>query len=244
MSTNVDKETGSQDRIENLTDDEAVRRVVAELKPLMVSTGKGYVLARYALGSKVNELDKAYGTRAVDKLAAALGRGYGPDNLRVFARIARTWTQAEFEPLAERGLEISDFRELWKLAKVSDEATRARVVQQAIENAWPIATLKEEVRKATGQAPDRPKKAAHVQRELPVLTVTDALNALIITKQARLDEQASVREKLDQIDPQSAQALAAEINHAIDAVRAQRAALDQTEQLLVAALQLPTGAAA
>lgn len=246
MSEIVDRDEAPNERNHTTTsshEDQAVLKVVADVMPLLARTNQEHALARYVLGQKVNELDNTYGESAVSKLARKLGHGFGADYLRVFARIARTWTRDAFTELASEGLAIEHFREL---AKVKDAETRARVEQQAAKNSWSMAKLKKAIRRETKNEHTSNTTHDNAETELTAstMTVIEALNAIITVTHARKTEQVRLREHVNHIDARSAHAMTAEINQALESLSAQRAAIEETERLLAAALRLPTGIAA
>lgn len=142
-----------------------LREKFAVVRGLLRGEGVHQARVRRAIGAVVIELEDAalYGAGAVKKLAEEFN--LDPATLYDYAKVARLWTEAEFENLLEMRRTDHDlsFSHFVEVAKVQCPVQRGVWLEKAVRDRLSVAKLKEAIIKAVPSA--RPAGAVTCSRK-------------------------------------------------------------------------------
>ena len=125
----------------------ALRTKVDEIRAHLQRATPREALERYKIGVAIRDIDsdrRKYGQSAVAKVARALG--FNEDTLYLYASVARTWKERDFEELASRKGERTKlplaFSHFVVLATVEDARTRAALAEEALTRGLAVRQLR------------------------------------------------------------------------------------------------------
>ena len=129
------------------TQERALIAKCQKIKRLELAATSDECNGRYAIGVEILSVrtdKKTYGTGAVEKIAAALGRD--ANTLYDYGKVAEVWDEPKFETQSKKpnknGVPLS-FSHFIVLANVKDAAGRARFLEAALAEALSVSALKE-----------------------------------------------------------------------------------------------------
>jgi len=120
-----------------------------QIRGLLAKETRGSAQVRYCIGAIVRRVEKGgrrYGSRAVEKLALALG--LDDSTLYVYAQVAGRWNKRAFKSLLGRkgkyGLPLS-WSHLAELALVEDNERREGLIQATLQKGLSVRDLKRQI---------------------------------------------------------------------------------------------------
>lgn len=135
-----------------------------KLRELLATTDAEDILVRYRVGCAVAELkdESKYGPKAVDQVAARLGRGYGRSTLYRYLDVAEAWSATAIKKIVERR-NPDGFALCWShleyIAALDDREDRAHFTEVTLAEGLGVRELKSAI--------DKKRRGDDGESELP-----------------------------------------------------------------------------
>ena len=217
---------------------EKLREQCTQVAQLLTTGAVEAAKARHKIGAIINCIDddgKRYGSGAVRKVAAAVGRDV--DSLYDYARVAKTWPTGEFSKIAARknggGVPLT-FSHFVQLAHVGNSRTRESLMERAYGESLSVRALERLVDEHLDRAPSEEDVSARLKTIAVVADRVLARASSWASSLARIKTEAATPELAALIDNAAGRQRAVG-----EAYLQNAAALDEQHQRVVKKLGIP-----